>query len=252
MKTVIGFFGSRFVVWGGVTMSDRFLRTQMLLGEEAMVKLKNSHVAVFGVGGVGGYAVEALVRSGVGKIDVFDNDTVNITNINRQIIALESTIGKNKVDVIKERALQINPDVVINAYNCFYMPQNADEYDLSKYTYIIDAIDTVTAKIELVMRAQSMNIPIISSMGTGNKLDATKFEVSDIYKTSVCPLARTIRRELKNRGVKKLKVVYSKEEPIKSGCIDKITQKPIPTSVAFVPPVAGMILAGEVIKDIID
>ena len=252
MKTVIGFFGSRFVVWGGVTRSDRFLRTQMLLGEEAMVKLKNSYVAVFGVGGVGGYAVEALVRSGVGKIDVFDNDTVNITNINRQIIALESTIGKNKVDVIKERALQINPDVVINAYNCFYMPQNADEYDLSKYTYIIDAIDTVTAKIELVMRAQSMNIPIISSMGTGNKLDATKFEVSDIYKTSVCPLARTIRRELKNRGVKKLKVVYSKEEPIKSGCIDKITQKPIPTSVAFVPPVAGMILAGEVIKDIID
>lgn len=252
MKTVIGFFGSRFVVWGGVTMSDRFLRTQMLLGEEAMVKLKNSHVAVFGVGGVGGYAVEALVRSGVGKIDVFDNDTVNITNINRQIIALESTIGKNKVDVIKERALQINPDVVINTYNCFYMPQNADEYDLSKYTYIIDAIDTVTAKIELVMRAHSMNIPIISSMGTGNKLDATKFEVSDIYKTSVCPLARTMRRELKSRGIKKLKVVYSREEPVKSGCIDKITQKPIPTSVAFVPPVAGMILAGEVIKDIID
>ncbi|MBQ8301588.1 MAG: tRNA threonylcarbamoyladenosine dehydratase, partial [Clostridia bacterium] len=188
-------------------MTNRFSRTQMLLGEEAMKKLNNAHVAVFGVGGVGGYAVEALVRSGVGKIDIFDNDTVSITNINRQIIATSDTIDRAKVDVMKERALSINPDVIINAHNCFYMPDNADEYDFSEYSYIIDAVDTVTAKLEIIMRADRLGIPVISSMGTGNKLDPTQFEVADIYKTSVCPLARTMRRELKKRGVNKLKVV---------------------------------------------
>lgn len=232
-------------------MSDIFARTQMLLGKSGMEKLKNAHVAVFGVGGVGGYAIEALVRSGVGKIDIFDNDTVNITNINRQIIALEDTVGEYKVDVMKKRALQINPEIEINAYNCFYTADNADEYDFSKYSYIIDAIDTVSAKIELIVRANKANIPIISCMGAGNKLDATRFEVSDIYKTSVCPLARTMRRELKNRGIKKLKVVYSKEEPIKTNIIDDETKKAIPGSVAFVPSVAGLIMAGEVIKDLI-
>ncbi len=224
----------------------------MLLGESGIEKLKNAHVAVFGVGGVGGYAIEALVRSGIGRIDIFDNDTVNITNINRQIIALEDTVGEYKVDVMKNRAIKINPNIEINAYNCFYTVDNADEYDFSKYSYIIDAIDTVSAKIELIVRANKANIPIISCMGAGNKLDATRFEVSDIYKTSVCPLARTMRRELKNRGIKKLKVVYSKEEPIKTNIIDDETKKAIPGSVAFVPSVAGMICAGEVIKDLIN
>lgn len=233
-------------------MTERFSRTQMLLGEDAMKKLNNAHVAVFGVGGVGGYAVEALVRSGIGKIDIFDNDTVSITNINRQIIAAEDTIDRAKVDVMKERAVSINPDVIINAHNCFYMPDNADEYDFSKYSYIIDAVDTVTAKIEIIMRADKFGIPVISSMGTGNKLDPTQFEVADIYKTSVCPLARTMRRELKKRGVKKLKVVYSREEvtrPIEA--LEKSDSRcDIPGSVSFVPGVAGLIIAGEVIKDL--
>ncbi len=233
-------------------MSDIFARCEMLLGKSGMEKLKNAHVAVFGVGGVGGYAIEALVRSGVGKIDIFDNDTVSTTNLNRQIIALQNTVGEYKVDVMKKRAQNINPQIEINAYNCFYMSDNADEYDLSKYSYIIDAIDTVSAKLELITRANMVSVPIISCMGAGNKLDATRFEVTDIYKTSVCPLARTMRRELKNRGIKKLKVVYSKEEPIKTGVIKEGTQKAIPGSVAFVPSVAGMICAGEVIKDLIN
>ncbi len=231
-------------------MSDIFARTKMLLGSDAMELLKNSHVAVFGVGGVGGYAIEALVRSGVGKIDIFDNDKVSTTNINRQIIALQDTVGEYKVDVMKKRAQNINPQIEVNAYNCFYMSDNADEYDLSKYSYIIDAIDTVSAKLELIVRANEAKVPVISCMGAGNKLDATRFEVTDIYKTSVCPLARTMRRELKNRGIKKLKVVYSKEEPIKTGIIKEGTQKAIPGSIAFVPSVAGMICAGEVIKDL--
>lgn len=226
-------------------MSEQFERTKMLLGEDGMARLKTARVAVFGVGGVGGYAVEALVRSGVGAVDIFDNDTVSVTNLNRQIIATHDTIGRPKVDVMRERALSINPDVVVNAHNCFYMPDNADEYDFSVYDYIIDAIDTVTGKIEIIIRANEANVPIISCMGTGNKLDPTRFEVTDIYKTSVCPLARTMRYELRKRGIKKLKVVYSTEEPVKTG-------NRVPASVAFVPSVAGMIAAGEVIKDLLE
>lgn len=216
----------------------------MLLGDKAMEKLKQSRVAVFGVGGVGGYVVEALVRSGIGTIDVFDKDTVSVSNINRQIIATTDTVGKSKVAVIKERAMSINPEVKINAYECFYLPENADNYDFSEYDYIVDAVDTVTAKIEIIKRAKEKGIPVISSMGTGNKLDATRFEVADISKTTVCPLARVMRRELKKRGIEKVKVVYSKEEP--KVCGD------VPSSVAFVPPVAGLIIAGEVIKDLME
>ena len=236
-------------------MPDWFSRTQLLLGKDGIEKLHNAHVAVFGVGGVGGYVVEALVRSGVGKIDIFDNDTVSLTNLNRQIIATHDTIGRYKVDVMKERALSINPDVEVNAYNCFYMPENADEYDLVKYSYIVDAIDTVTAKIELIVRADRAGVPIISSMGAGNKLDPSRFEVEDIYKTSVCPLARTMRRELKQRGIKKLKVVYSKEEPIKPVDLSDAEEAPtgrraVPGSIAFVPAAAGLVAAGEVIRDL--
>ena len=248
-------------------MLNQFSRTQLLLGEEGMEKLKKARVAVFGIGGVGGYTVEALVRSGVGTIDIFDDDKVCLTNINRQIIATRDTIGKYKVDVAKERSLSINPDVIINAHNCFYMPENADEYDFSEYTYIVDAIDTVKGKIEIIMRAKAANVPVISCMGAGNKLDPTQFEVADIYKTSMCPLARTMRYELRKRGIKKLKVVYSKEKPIRpledmriscrSNCIcppgtaRKCTvRRDIPGSTAFVPAVAGLIAAGEVVKDI--
>lgn len=226
-------------------MNEKFLRTQRLLGDLAMNKLKNARVAVFGVGGVGGYVVEALVRSGVGEIDVFDNDTVAESNLNRQIIATTQTIGRPKVDVIKERALLINPDIKVNAHNCFYLPDNADEYDLSVYSYIVDAIDTVTAKIELIKRAKAINVPIMSSMGTGNKLEASSLQVADIKKTEMCPLARTMRRELKNRGITSLKVVYSKEKPITPDDGDRT-----PASTAFVPAAAGLIIAGEVVKDL--
>jgi tRNA A37 threonylcarbamoyladenosine dehydratase len=248
-------------------MLNQFSRTQLLLGEDGMEKLQNSHVAVFGIGGVGGYVVEALVRSGVGTIDIFDDDKVCLTNLNRQLIATRETVGKYKVEVMKERALSINPNVVINAHNCFYMPDNADEYDFSEYSYIVDAIDTVTGKLEIIMRANALNIPVISCMGAGNKLDASKFEVADIYETSMCPLARTMRRELKKRGIKKLKVVYSTEKPLRpiedmriscrSHCIcppntaRKCTERrDIPGSTAFVPAVAGLIAAGEVIRDL--
>ena len=201
---------------------------------------------------MGGYAIEALVRSGVGTIDIFDNDTVCVTNLNRQIIATTETMGQNKVDAAKARALSINPNVVINAHNCFYMPNNADDYDLSVYDYIVDAIDTVTAKIELIIRAQAAGTPIISSMGTGNKLEASMLEVTDIYRTSVCPLARTMRQELKKRGVKKLKVVYSKEQPIKPTAVPEpdgsAVKRATPGSTAFVPAAAGLIAAGEVVK----
>lgn len=232
-------------------MSDRFKRTEMLLGADAMQALKNSRIALFGVGGVGGYVFEALVRSGVGEIDIFDNDTVNESNINRQIIALENTIGIPKVEAAKARAILINPDVRINAYQCFYMPDNADEYDFSKYDYIIDAIDTVTAKIELIKRAKAADVQIISCMGTGNKLEAAMLEVADISKTEMCPLARTMRRELKKRGIESLKVVYSKEQPIVPR-VSEITdsRKPVPASTPFVPAAAGLIIAGEVVKDI--
>lgn len=226
-------------------MSEKFIRTRRLLGDTAMDKLKNARVAVFGVGGVGGYVVEALVRSGIGEIDMFDNDTVAESNINRQIIATTETIGRLKVDVAKERALLINPDIKVNSHNCFYMPDNADNYNLAEYSYIVDAIDTVTAKIELIKRAKALDVPIISSMGTGNKLDASMLEVTDIKKTEMCPLARTMRRELKNRGITSLKVVYSKEKPIVPDDGERT-----PASVAFVPAAAGLMIAGEVVKDL--
>ncbi len=230
-------------------MADRFVRTRMVLGDDAMERLKNARVALFGVGGVGGYALEALVRSGIGEIDIFDNDTVNISNINRQIIALTDTVDTPKVEAAKARAMLINPEIKINAYQCFYMPDNACEYDFSKYSYIIDAIDTVTAKIELIMRAKAADVPIISCMGTGNKLEASMLEVTDISKTEMCPLARTMRRELKKRGIKSLKVVYSKEQPIVPKEVLKTESgKSVPGSTAFVPAVAGLIAAGEVVK----
>ena len=231
-----------------VNNSEHFSRTELLLGEEAMKRLATTRVAIFGVGGVGGYALEALVRSGVGEIDVIDFDTVSESNINRQIIATEDSVGKYKVDVCRERALSINSEVKINAIRSFFSVDNADEFDLAGYDYIIDAIDTVSAKIELIVRSLAAGTKIISSMGAGNKLDPTRFEVSDIYKTSVCPLARVMRTELKKRGVKKLKVVYSKEEPIKR-TVDG-NGRHAPGSIAFVPSVVGLIIAGEVIKDI--
>ena len=224
-------------------MTEKFTRTENLIGKDKLKILQNSHIAVFGIGGVGGYVTEALIRAGVGKIDIIDNDTVSESNINRQIIATTKTIGKYKVDIMKERILDINPDATVNAYNTLYLPNTADQFDFSKYSYVVDAVDNVTAKIELVLRANNSNVPIISSMGTGNKLDPTAFEVSDIYKTEVCPLAKVMRTELKKRGVKKLKVVYSKEKPITN-------QRP-PASISFVPSVAGLIIASEVIKDII-
>ncbi len=225
----------------------QFSRTEMLIGKDALTKLKNSRVAVFGVGGVGSYVVEALARSGVGTLDIIDNDTVNITNINRQLIALHSTLGKYKVDCAEERIKDINPDAVVNVYKTFYLPENADEFDFSDYDYIVDAIDTVTAKIDVIVRAEKVGVPVISSMGTGNKLDPAQFIVTDIYNTEGCPLARVMRRELKARGIKKLKVVFSKEKPQKCG---EENGKPIPASIAFVPSVAGLIIAGEVIKDL--
>lgn len=232
-------------------MENQFSRTEMLLGAEALNILKNSRVAVFGIGGVGGYAVEALARSGIGAIDLIDSDTVDITNLNRQIIATHKTVGKNKTDAAEERVLEINPDVKVTKHNIFFTPETSESLDFSQFDYVIDAVDTVTAKIELVLKAQEADVPIISSMGTGNKLNAALLEVSDIYKTSVCPLARVMRYELKKRGVKRLKVVYSKEEPLKSKETDPKTGKPIPASCVFVPATAGIILAGEVIKDIL-
>lgn len=218
-----------------------------------MQKLKESRVAVFGVGGVGGYTVEALVRSGVGKIDLIDNDCVCLTNINRQIIATHKTIGQYKVDVAAQRAKEINPDVTVKTYKTFYLPETEDEFDFKEYDYIVDAIDTVTGKISLVVKATEAGTPIISSMGAGNKLDPTAFEVADIYKTSVCPLAKVMRTQLKRRGIKRLKVVYSKEPaitPIEASTEEQSTKRQIPGSTAFVPSVVGLIIAGEVIKDI--
>ena len=248
-------------------MLTQFSRTELLLGKEAMEQLSKARVAVFGVGGVGGYACEALVRSGIGAFDLIDDDKVCLTNLNRQIIATRKTVGKYKTDVMKERMLEINPDVDVAIHKCFFLPENADEFPFEEYDYIIDAVDTVTAKIELVMKAQEKNVPIISSMGAGNKLDASMFQVADIYKTKVCPLAKVMRRELKKRGVKKLKVVYSEEKPTRpiedmaiscrTNCIcppgakHKCTERrDIPGSVAFVPSVAVLIIAGEVIKDL--
>lgn len=239
-------------------VEERFSRTALIIGEDRLSKLKNARVAIFGVGGVGGFAAEAIARSGVGHIDLFDKDEVSVSNLNRQIIALSSTVGKPKVEVMKERILDINPEAEVTVHNVFYLPENADEYDLSKYDYIVDAVDTVTAKLEIIVRAEKAEVPVISSMGAGNKLHPEMFKVSDIYKTSVCPLARVMRNELKKRGIKKLKVVYSEEKAIEpdkavmEGIIasDPEAKKLPPGSISFVPSAAGLILAGEVIRDL--
>ncbi len=236
-------------------MTDQFSRTEMLLGSAAMEKLRAARVAVFGLGGVGGYAVEALARSGIGALDIIDSDTLSITNINRQIYAAMDTIGMYKTDVAAARIARINPKAIVRAYKLFYSPETAGMFDFRQYDYIIDAIDTVTAKIELVMNANAAGAPIICSMGAGNKLDPTRFEVADLFKTSVCPLARVMRRELRQRGISKLKVVYSKEQPLTpnnstASCDESGSRRQLPGSTAFVPSVAGLIIAGEVIKDI--
>lgn len=249
-------------------MLTQFSRTELLFGKEAMDKLAGSKVAVFGIGGVGGYVCEALVRSGVGAFDLIDDDKVCLTNLNRQIIATRSTVGKYKTDVMRDRMIDINPNVEVEVHKCFFLPENADDFPWDSYDYVVDAVDTVTAKIALVMKCKEKNIPIISSMGAGNKLDGSQFKVADIYKTKVCPLAKVMRRELKKRGIRKLKVVYSEEIPTRpiedmaiscrNNCIcppgaeHKCTERrDIPGSVAFVPSVAGLIIAGEVAKDLI-
>ncbi len=251
-------------------MREQFIRTEMLLGSEALDTLSGKRVAIFGVGGVGGYVCEALVRCCIGEFDIIDNDNVAESNLNRQIIALHSSIGRSKVEVMKERMLDINPDVKVNVHECFFLPENADSFDFSKYDYVIDAVDTVTAKLEIIMRSKAANVPVISSMGTGNKLNPAMLTVTDISKTQMDPLAKVMRRELKKRGVYKLKVVYSEEQPIKPTQPDsqESTDKEIattekvdntgssrrstPGSVSFVPSVAGLIIASEVVKDIIN
>ena len=234
-----------------MNIKEEHSRTAYVYGEEMINKLSQARVAVFGVGGVGGYICEALCRAGVGHIDVFDRDTVSLSNINRQIIALHSTVGRPKVEVIKERMLDINPDCEINAYNVFYLPENADEFDLSGYDYIADAVDTVAAKLEIAERAYKNGVPVISAMGAGNKTDPTRFEIADISDTTVCPLARVMRRELKARGIKKYKVVYSKEEPRKSGVTDPESGKAIPGSLSFVPSAMGLIMASAIVNDLV-
>lgn len=270
-------------------MEDQFSRTELLLGSKGMDRLAQSRVAVFGVGGVGGYVVEALVRSGIGAIDLIDHDQVSISNLNRQIIATRDTVGIDKVEIMRERILSINPDCKVRAHQCFYLPETRDRFDFTEYSYVVDAIDTVTGKIQLILQAQETGTPIISSMGTGNKLNPAEFQVADIYETSICPLAKVMRKELRKRGIEQLKVVYSQEQPvtiresrdagaagiagteqsvgavgttIAKGSEDAGAEavgqdasssrvKPIPGSVAFVPPVAGLILASEVIKDLV-
>lgn len=233
-------------------MLNQFSRTELILGDIAMEKLKKSRVAIFGIGGVGGYVCEALARSGVGNFVLVDNDTVSLTNINRQIIATIETIGKYKCDVMKERILSINPDCEVETHNCFFLPENQDEFDFSKYDYVIDAVDTVTAKLAIVVKAKENNVPVISAMGAGNKLNPTMLEVSDIFKTSVDPLAKVMRIELKKRRIKNLKVVYSKEKPIKTSAEseEQSQKRSIPGSTAFVPTTMGLIIASEVIKDL--
>lgn len=235
---------------------NEFSRTGLLVGTAALDKLSRAKVAVFGVGGVGGYVVEALARSGVGSLVLIDNDTVSLTNINRQIIALHSTIGRYKTEVMRERILDINPKAQVELHTCFFLPENAEEFDFSEYDYVVDAVDTVTAKLEIIMRAKAAGVPVISAMGAGNKLDATKFVVTDIYKTQMCPLAKVMRKELKNRGVKDLKVVYSTEPALKPVVLqgeeaEETGKRSTPGSIAYVPSVAGLLLAGEVINDII-
>lgn len=248
-------------------MLNQFSRTELLFGKENMAKFSKSRVAVFGIGGVGGYTVEALARSGIGTLDLIDDDKICLTNINRQIFATRKTVGKYKVDVAKERILEINPDAVVNTYKTFYLPDTAEQFDFTDYDYVVDAIDTVTGKLEIIQQAKKVNVPVISSMGTGNKINPAAFEVADIYDTSICPLAKTMRHELRKRGIDNLKVVYSKEKPIrpiddmaiscKAHCIcppgtkRKCTQRrDVPGSTAFVPSVVGLIIAGEVLKDL--
>ena len=240
-------------------MENQFTRTENLIGADSLLKLRKSHVAVFGIGGVGGYAAEALARSGIGKLTLVDSDKVSVSNINRQIIALNSTVGKYKIDVMKERIADINPDAEVTTSKQFFLPENSSEFDFSQFDYVVDAIDTVKAKIELVIKSKEANVPVISAMGAGNKLDPTKFEISDIYKTSVCPLAKVIRHELKKRKIKHLKVVFSEEYPVKQtnneynniiSCDNKI-RKSVPSSYAPAPAVMGLIIASEVIKDLI-
>lgn len=252
-------------------MEEQFSRTALLLGEEAMERLKASRVAVFGIGGVGGYVCEALVRSGVGAFDLIDSDKVSLSNLNRQIIATHRNVGRYKTEAMRERMLDINPQADVRIRQCFFLPENAQEFPFQEYDYVVDAVDTVTAKIELILRAQAEKVPVISSMGAGNKLDASAFRVMDIYQTKVCPLARVMRRELKKRGVTQLKVVCSEEEPIQprrqegvdagrvdaeeadvasAGAEKEIARRSVPGSVAFVPSVAGLIIAGEVVKDL--
>ncbi len=248
-------------------MLNQFSRTELLLGPDAMESLQKKRVAVFGIGGVGGYVCEALVRSGIGAFDLVDDDKVCLTNLNRQIIATRKTVGKYKTEVMKERMLEINPDVKVTIHNCFFLPENADTFPFDEYDYVVDAVDTVTAKIELIMRSQKQGVPVISAMGAGNKLDAGRMQIADIYKTKTCPLARVMRRELKKRGIEHLKVVYSDEQPIRpledmsiscrTNCIcppgaqHKCTERrDIPGSTAFVPAVAGLLIAGEIVRDL--
>ena len=235
-------------------MINQFSRTELLIGKDGIEKLKNSKIAVFGIGGVGSFVVEGLARSGIGNFILVDDDNVSITNLNRQIIATHKTLEKPKVEVAKERILEINPDAKVEIYQEFFTPNSKEILDNS-IDYVVDSVDTVTAKIELVVRAKNLNIPIISCMGTGNKLDPTRFEVTDIYKTSVCPLAKVMRKELKLRGIKELKVVYSKEEPVKVDNkieVEESCKKQVPGSISFVPSVAGLVIAGEVVKDILN
>lgn len=241
-------------------MINQFSRTALLLGEPAMDKLRRSRVAVFGIGGVGGYTVEALARSGIGTLDLIDNDTVSLTNLNRQIIALHSTIGQYKVDAAAARLRDINPDIQVNAHRCFFLPETAEQFDFSEYDYVVDAIDTVKGKIEIIMRAKAAGVPVISSMGAGNKLDPSALRVTDIYQTKVCPLARVMRYEMRKRGVKSLKVVYSEELPVQTDpaltaeCLaaEGDERRNIPGSNAFVPTAAGLLIAGAVIRDLAD
>ncbi len=228
-------------------MAEQFMRTKLLIGEAALEKLQNARVIVFGVGGVGGHVVEALARSGVGTIDIVDHDTVDITNINRQLVATQKTIGKYKVDILEERIHDINPDCVVKVHKCFYLPETADQFDFKEYDYVVDAVDTVTAKIQIILEAKEAGVPVISSMGAGNKLNPGSFRVADIYQTSVDPLAKVMRKELKKRHVNKCKVVYSREKPRKP-----LTEEPVrfPASIAFVPPVVGMMIAAEVVQDL--
>ena len=255
LSNILYFSSVKFNNLVRMKMKEIFSRSALLLGEEGIEKLNKSKVAVFGVGGVGGYVAEALARSGVGHFVLVDNDDVSITNINRQIIATTKTVGRDKVEVMRERILEINPEADIEIRKCFYLPENADTFDFSDYSYVVDAVDTVTAKLEIIVRAKEADVPVISSMGAGNKLNPTKFEVADIYKTSVCPLAKVMRHECKKRGIKKLKVVYSKEESMKPIMNSNVEipegKRAIPGSVAFVPSVAGLIIAGEVVKDIV-